>query len=58
MGHSERNKSIFVTVFTSTVMGIIGLWLAWVLDAERWDLFTIYCAGLALLIYIFWDYRD
>jgi len=44
-------------VFTTVVMAIIALWLAWVRDTERWDLLALYFVGLGFVIWKFWDYR-
>lgn len=51
-------RAIFVFVFTTVVMTILGLWLAWVRDTSRWHLFAIYCAALSFVIWKYWDYRE
>ncbi len=58
MRDPERYKGLFVFVFTSITMGILGLWLAWVRDTGRWYLFAIYMAVLGVVIWKLWDYRD
>lgn len=57
MKNPERWGRIFVFLTTTLIMAVIGLWLAWVRDTERWWHFTGYCAVLGFLIWRFWDYR-
>lgn len=57
MQNLERYRGLFVFVFTMAVMGILGLWLSWVRDTERWNLFSAYCAVMAFIIVRFWNYR-
>ncbi len=52
-----RGERIFVFVVTTIVMAIIALWLAWVRDTGRWELFGLYVAGLGFVVWKFWDYR-
>lgn len=39
-------------------MAIIGLWLAWVCDTERWELMAIYAIATIAAMWKWWDYRD
>lgn len=57
MREPGRGERIFVFVFTTVVVAIIGLWLEWVRDTGRWELFALYFAGLGFVIWKFWDYR-
>lgn len=58
MKDPERYKGLFIFVFTTVVMGVLGLWLAWVRDTQRWHLFAIFCAVLAVAIVKLWNYRE
>ena len=51
-------RTFFVTVGTLLVMTILGLWLAWVRETQRWDLLTLYFCVLGFLIWKLWDYRE
>lgn len=57
MRNPERWGRIFVFVATTIIMAVIGLWLAWVRDTERWDYLAAYFVVLGFLIWKLWDYR-
>jgi len=52
-----RGERIFVFVFTTVVMTVLGLWLAWVRDTERWHLLALFFVVLGIAIWKLWDYR-
>jgi hypothetical protein len=52
-----RGEQIFVFVFTTVIVTIVGLWLAWVRETGRWELFALFSFGLGFVIWKFWDYR-
>jgi uncharacterized membrane protein len=57
MREPGRGERIFVFAFTTVAMMIIGLWLAWVRDTERWGLLALFFAVMAVVIWKLWDYR-
>jgi len=54
----ERYRSLFIFVFTALVMGVLGLWLAWIRDTERWGYFAAYTFVLGFFIGKWLDHRD
>ena len=58
MKDPERYRGLFIFVFTTVVMGILGLWLAWIRDTGRWELFAAYCLVMVFAIGRLWNYRE
>jgi bacteriorhodopsin len=54
----ERWGRIFVVTVTTVVMTVLGLWLQWVRETQRWDYFAIYCAVLVIIMWRLKDYRE
>lgn len=51
-------RTLFVTTFTLVAMAMIGLWLTWVRETQRWDLLTLYFVVLGFVVWKLWDYRE
>lgn len=49
---------MFVFIFTTAAMSLLGLWLAWAVRTEHWDYLLVYFVCLAGLIWKLWDYRE
>lgn len=58
MRDPERYRGLFVFAFTAIVMTVLGLWLAWVRDTERWELLALYFVVLGVVVWKFWGYRS
>lgn len=57
VGNPERWGQVFVITVTTLTMTVLGLWLKWVRETERWDYFAVYCLILAVIIWRAWNYR-
>jgi hypothetical protein len=53
----ERWGRVFVFTFTTVVMFVLWLWLQWVRDTDRWELFAGFVVVLGIAIWKLWDYR-
>lgn len=51
-----RGERIFVFLFTTIVVVIVGIGLSWLRDTGRWELFALYFVVLGFVIWKFWDY--
>jgi len=58
MREPERWKPVFIFVFTSVVLAILGVWMAWVRETERWWYLAGYYAVMFLVIWRLWNYRS
>jgi hypothetical protein len=53
----ERWERVCVFAITTVIMAVIAVWLAWVMDTERWHLLALYLLVLSVIIWRYWDYR-
>lgn len=57
MKNRERWGKVFVFIATTLAMAVLGSWLMWVYETERWHLLAGYYVVIAFLIGKLWDYR-